>query len=78
MVEKIEELRAKKEGKVTPKALINNLLLAIEKDEVEGVVFVAKDKDGLIRTGWSDFESTEAIGLLECGKEIINDMYEQI
>lgn len=68
MIEKIGDLRAKKEGRITPKAMITNLLQAIEAGEIKGVVFVAKTSDDEIETGWSNLQTTEAIGLLECGK----------
>lgn len=70
-MDEVRERRAKKEGKVTPKACIQNLLEAIERGEVEVVVFVTKQPDGIIRTGWSEVLSTEAIGMLECGKDDI-------
>ncbi|WP_289141436.1 hypothetical protein [uncultured Brevibacillus sp.] len=76
MIEKIEDLRAKKEGRITPKAMITNLLQAIEIGEIKGVVFVAKTQDDDIETGWSDVQTTEAIGLLECAKaEILQAMF---
>lgn len=76
MIEKIEELRAKKEGRITPKAMITNLLQAIETGEIKGVVFVAKTKDDEIETGWSNVKTTEAIGLLECGKaEVLQTIF---
>jgi hypothetical protein len=71
------ERRAKKEGKVTPKACIENLLKAIELGEVASVVFVARQPDGLIKTGWSNTIHTELLGLLECGKNhVLIDMSE--
>jgi len=62
------ERRAKREGKVTPKACVDNLLKAIERGDVEAVVFVARQPDGIIKTGWSNTLHTELLGLLECGK----------
>lgn len=63
------ERRAKREGKVTPKACIEHLLQAIEAGGVETVIFVARSPDGAIHTGWSDTKHTELLGLLECGKD---------
>ena len=48
------ERRAKREGKVTLRAVVENLLHAIERGEVETVVFVPRQTDGLIKTGWSN------------------------
>lgn len=71
------ERRAKREGKVTPKACTENLLKAIEHGEVETVVFVARQPDGVIKTGWSNTLHTELLGLLECGKnQILCEMSE--
>ncbi|WP_342512808.1 hypothetical protein MKY34_19705 [Sporosarcina sp. FSL K6-1522] len=76
-VNELKEFKAKKEGKVTPKALIENLLMAIENGEIESVVFVARSNDQEIKTGWSDFSSVEALGLLTCGQhEVISGMHE--
>ena len=76
-VNELKEFKAKKEGRVTPKALIENLLIAIEKGEVESVVFVARSNDQEIKTGWSNFNSVEVLGLLACGQhEVISDMQE--
>lgn len=73
----INEFKAKKDGVITPKEVILNLLSAIEKGEIESVVFVAKDKAGYLHPGWSHLQLTEAVGMLECGKvEIIESMYE--
>lgn len=77
MSNELYEFKAKKEGKVTSRELINNLVTAIEAGEVEAVVFVARGKEGIIKTGWSDVMSTEALGMLHCGQqEIIVCMYE--
>lgn len=77
MANELKEFKAKKEGKITPKALIEDLLKAIENGEVDSVVYVARYNDRAIRLGCSDCDSTEALGLLTCGQhEIINDMYE--
>lgn len=62
------ERRAKREGKVTPKACIEHLLHAIEAGGVETVIFVARSQDGIIHSGWSQAQHTELLGLLECGK----------
>jgi len=73
----LREFKAKKEGRVTPKVLVENLLQAVDKGEVECIVFVARCKEGEIRTGWSEIYHTEAVGLLELGKlEVISDMHD--
>lgn len=67
----LAEKKAKKEGKVTPKALIQNLLAAVERGEVVEVAYVAIDKDDVTRAGWSKMSTIKAIGLLEVGKDIL-------
>ncbi|MBU5673238.1 hypothetical protein [Paenibacillus brevis] len=71
------ERRAKREGKVTPKACIEHLMQAIEAGGVETVIFVARSPDGIIHSGWSKTQHTELLGLLECGKNhVICEMCE--
>lgn len=78
MPNEFNEYRAKKEGRVTAREAIENLLAAINRDEVEAVVFCARAKDDQIKTGWSDIRQTEAIGMLHCAQnEIMSDMYEE-
>lgn len=73
----VMERRAKREGKVTPKACIEHLLQAIERGDVETVVFVARSPNGIIDSGWSETKHTELLGLLECGKnQVLNEMSE--
>lgn len=77
VMNEINEYRAKKEGRTTPKELINNLMDAITSGEIDCVVYITRDKEGIIETGWSDIVHTEAIGLIEIGKQkLIDDMRE--
>jgi hypothetical protein len=69
----INEYRAKKEGRITPKELVKNLMVAIENGEIDCVVYITRDKEGIIETGWSDIVHTEAIGLTEVGKQRLID-----
>ncbi|MDZ5711651.1 hypothetical protein [Jeotgalibacillus haloalkalitolerans] len=69
----LNEYRLKKEGKITPKEVIKNLLEAIDRGEVEEVVFVSKGTDGVIGTGWSEISLLTMIGLLEAGKVMALD-----
>ena len=74
----INEKRAEKKGEITQRVLISHLLTAIENGEIEHVVYVAKNKDGIIDYGCDNMPQTEIVGLLECGKLLaINDMYEE-
>lgn len=72
-----DEEKAKKNGELTPKALIEDLLEQINSGNVEQVVYVVKYKDGEVDNGYSHLEQTTVIGLLECGKQLVFDhMYE--
>jgi hypothetical protein len=62
------EAQVEIEDHVSPTYLIENLLSAIEEEGIESVAYVARTKDGLITSGWSDMLYTEAIGLFEVGK----------
>lgn len=71
----LDEFRKNKEGRITPKALIEHLLANI--DQVDTVGYVIKKKDGIIDAGWSETTHLEALGLYELGKNrIIFDMGE--
>ncbi|AUO14784.1 hypothetical protein [Priestia megaterium] len=73
----LSEHKSKKEGKVTPKRLVENLLAAIERGEVKEVVIVSVGEDELVRAGWSQMSMIKAVGLLEVGKDIMmKDMEE--
>ncbi|MED3974592.1 hypothetical protein P4639_14460 [Priestia megaterium] len=73
----LSEHKSKKEGKVTPKRLVENLLAAIERGEVKEVAIVSVGEDELVRTGWSQMSTIKAIGLLEVGKDtMMKDMEE--
>ncbi len=60
--------REEAEAEVTPKFLLENLLSAVDEESIESVAYVARTKDGLITSGWTDMLYTEAIGLFEVGK----------
>jgi hypothetical protein len=71
------ELKANKDGILTPKALITNVLDHIE--EVEEIVVIIRKKDEEIIHGCSEMNQSKAVGLCELGKMlIINDMWEEI
>jgi len=60
----------KEDGVVTPEAIANSLTKSIAEGDVETVITVYI-KDGVITSGWSDCDTTEAIGLLELAKHQI-------
>ena len=73
------DYKAIKEGKITPKILIENLLEAIEEGQIDSVVFIAKQNDGFITSGWTDMLHSEAIGLLEIAKlQVAKDMWKEL
>lgn len=62
------EAQVEIEEHVSPTFLVENLLSAIEEEGIESVAYVARTKEGVITSGWSDMLYTEAIGLFEIGK----------
>lgn len=70
------ELKAKKDGVLTPKSMITNVLENI--DEVDKVVVVIRTKDKQVIHGVSDMNHLIAIGLYEAGKALVfNNMWEE-
>ena len=73
----IDEYRAKKEGKVTPEMLLKILQHEVETGNIDSIAYVAKRKDGMITSGWTDMLHTEAIGLYEIAKlQVVDDLYD--
>ena len=71
------EEKAKANGEITAKGLIENLLDEIEKGNIETIVYVVKHKNGEVHLGNNRSPDLEVLGLLECGKSyIIDSMYE--
>ncbi|MCI3927036.1 hypothetical protein MO973_43380 [Paenibacillus sp. TRM 82003] len=68
MSEEKKKQGGEEEESVTPTYLLENLMSAIEEEGIESVAYVARTKDGLITSGWTDMLYTEAIGLFEVGK----------
>lgn len=72
------EYKAKKEGKITPKVLLDIVNEEIEADRIESIVIVSKYEDGYIHTGWTDMYHTEAIGLMEIAKnQVMKDLWDE-
>ncbi|TCT20914.1 hypothetical protein EDD68_11242 [Melghiribacillus thermohalophilus] len=73
----MNEYRARKNGQVTPKMLLELLEKEIEEGNIDALAYVARRKDGYIISGWSNMPHTEIIGLFEVGKkQVIDHMYE--
>ncbi|MEI2395596.1 hypothetical protein V8V88_10055 [Paenibacillus phytohabitans] len=68
-LDEIKERRDLRAGKVTPLACAGSLQQAAEQGRIEAFVAVVKLADGSIQTVWSHIQNTEALGLLECGKD---------
>ncbi|WP_336101401.1 hypothetical protein [Paenibacillus phytohabitans] len=68
-MDEIKERRDLRAGKVTPLACAGSLQQAAEQGRIEAFVAVVKLADGSIQTVWSHIQNTEALGLLECGKD---------
>ncbi|WP_342537347.1 hypothetical protein [Sporosarcina sp. FSL K6-3508] len=68
-----KEKKAESEGIVTALRLIKNLAMAIERGEIESVVYVTKKPTGEVGTGYSQGSPLEILGLLRCGEEDVLD-----
>lgn len=72
----IADVRAEREGVLTPKSVVTNLLDNIDK--VQDVVFVVRNHDGQVLHGVSTMNHIESLGLFEVGKTfVLNDMWEE-
>ncbi|EST11265.1 hypothetical protein [Sporolactobacillus laevolacticus] len=65
------DYKAEKEGIITPKSVIENLIKAINEGLVENVVFCVKTEDGEIKYGYSEQDQLQALGLFEAGKTLL-------
>lgn len=71
-----EEL-ARKNGKVTPKSLAENLLRGVDEYNVKSIVYIAVDENGEYFFGYTSNRTEGIIGDLEIGKHLIlRDMEE--
>lgn len=54
---------------LSPEELVRHILSVIQADgSIESLVYVARMKDGVITSGWTDLSYTEVIGFFEVGK----------
>lgn len=65
------EYKARKEGKVTPLSLAENVLAAAERGEVKHLICISLCQDGTIKAGYSTMDVLKLMGLLEAGKDEI-------
>lgn len=76
MVEDLNEARLRKNGQVSPRLLTEDLNEWIEREDIETLILVVKDKDGEIITAFSKAENVEYVGMLEIAKlEIIESTF---
>lgn len=73
----LNEFKAEKSGEVTVKGIIDDLTKGCEQGNIKSIVCVVLSSNDEILLSCNDMEGTEAIGLLECGKQnLLNDMYD--
>ncbi|KUP22404.1 hypothetical protein [Paenibacillus sp. DMB5] len=76
-MDEVRERRNNRAGKITPLACAGSLQQAAEQGRIESFIAVVKLADGSIQTVWSHIQNTEALGLLECGKDdVMNQIRE--
>lgn len=72
-----KEMKARKNGEVTPIFLAENLGWATKEGRVEKLIYITVDDDGEIRCGWSNMLNTELFGLIEIAKQNIFDDFRE-
>lgn len=73
----LNEIKARKNGTVTPASLVEGLEKAISDGKIKKIVYITVDEKDEIRCGWSNMRNTELVGLLEIGKQnVINEISE--
>lgn len=74
----LDEAKARKNGEITVKMVIDNLDETREKEGIKTIATVVRLDNDEVHILYSNTVTTEVIGLLECGKQqVINDMYEE-
>jgi hypothetical protein len=71
----LQEYKAKKNGELTPKAAMENVMEAVNRGMVDTVCIVVRTTEGEIKVAHSQANHLTHIGLLHCGiDEIVKDM----
>ena len=64
-VESLREIKAKKNGELTPKEITRVLLNDLLQDDIEELVIVTRHKNGQVTTGWSSNDAIQTLGMIE-------------
>ena len=73
MMRKVRSLKAfrdKKNGHVTPETILEEIDGLVGSGKIEGIVYIAFDKDQVGWVGWN-VDPIEALGLLEYARAVI-------
>lgn len=74
---KIDEVKAEKDGRITPEYLAKKLYESV--DSVKEAIIVTVTKEGVVNIAYSDISLLRGIGLLEVAKrELIDEMWEPL
>ncbi|MCC2459665.1 hypothetical protein LKL90_04700 [Bacillus mobilis] len=71
------EVKAKKEGKVTPLSLLDYTRNEAENGDIEGIIVISISKDRVVKAGWTHMQEHEALGYHEMAKDIMKGAYDQ-
>lgn len=72
-----KELKARKNGEVTPQSLSENLLEEVSKGQIQRVIYVVMDNNGYIHVGYNSGSNLEALGMIENARQdLIDEMRE--
>lgn len=70
------EVKAKKEGKVTPLSLLDHAKNEAENGDIEGIIVISISKDQVVKAGWTHMKEHEALGYHEIAKDIMKGVYQ--
>lgn len=73
----LNDAKIKKAGGMTIKDTIDDLLEGYKNGEIKSIVYVVRDNNDELIVVCNHMDQTEAVGMLECGKQsIVMDMYD--
>jgi len=67
----IKELKAKKQGELTPKEIFRVTLNELVNERVEEVVVISKNSDNKVSVSWSSEDAVEVFGMLGIANALV-------
>lgn len=73
----IKEYKAIKDGIMTPHRMIKDCADKINMDEVEDMIIITVDKNGVVSTGFSTMLEIKALGIMEKASRDISYYFDE-